>query len=144
MLLQSPCQQVRACAIKALASMGTSAAPQIAKLVALLRDPEVHTRECIPQAICHIGAPAIPYVAKLLSDQDAKIRAYAAQILGRFGPSAAHHAKELEGLLQDPDDHVQSSAIQVLVGMNVLEPLLRNADISVRRRCIKAFRYRTL
>lgn len=129
-LLQSSNQQVRACAVKVLASMGASAAPQVAKLVALLRNSKVLTREYIPQAISHIGAPAIPYVAKLLSDQDAHIRSHAAQILGRIGPPAAHHATDLEGLLQDPEDQVRCSAVQGLIGMSVLEPLLHHIDTS--------------
>jgi HEAT repeat protein len=137
-LLQSSNPQVRACAVKVLASMGASAASQIAKLVALLRNSKVQTREYIPQAISHIGVPAIPYVAQLLSDQDANVRSQAALILGRLGPSAAHHAADLEGLLQDPEDQVQVSAIQGLVGMNVLEPLINHADKSIQDKGMKA------
>jgi len=137
-LLQSSNQKVRACAIKVLASMGASAAPHVAKLVALLRNPKVLKREYIPQAISHIGAPAIPYVAKLLSDEDPKIRSHAAQILGRIGPPAAHHATDLEQLLQDPEEQVKCSAIQGLVGMNVLKPVLDHQQRSIAEAIIMA------
>eukprot|EP00746_Dinoflagellata_sp_MGD_P027296 gnl/MRDRNA2_/MRDRNA2_164396_c0_seq1.p1 gnl/MRDRNA2_/MRDRNA2_164396_c0~~gnl/MRDRNA2_/MRDRNA2_164396_c0_seq1.p1 ORF type:complete len:358 (-),score=85.87 gnl/MRDRNA2_/MRDRNA2_164396_c0_seq1:114-1187(-) len=130
-LLQSSNQKVRACAVKVFASMGASAAPHVTKLVALLRNAKVLTRECIPQAISHIGVPAIPHVAKLLSDQDPKVRSHAVQILGRIGPAAAHHAPDLEQLLQDPEEEVKISAVQGLVGMHVLEPVQHDLHPSV-------------
>lgn len=137
-LLQSANQQVRSCAVKVLASMGVSAASHVTKLVSLLRNSKFLTRECIPQAIAHIGEPAIPHVASLLSHPDANIRSHAAQILGRMGPSAAQHAIDLEALLEDPENHVQCSAIHALVTMNVLQPLLHHSTMFVRCRSINA------
>jgi HEAT repeat protein len=56
------------------------------------------------------GAWAVPTLIGLLSHESAKVRALAAQTLGRIGPAASDSKTALQRTLRDPSVAVQGAA----------------------------------
>ena len=76
------------------------------------QDPEV--RDNAAFIVSYIGgdkaAAALPELLPLLHDQDARIRANAAQALGKIGPGAREHIEQLRSLLTDRNERVREKA----------------------------------
>ena len=103
--------------------------------------PAPHSDVLKMESIQHIwGLQAV----ELLKDRDPGVRAAAAEMLGRFGATAA--AKDLLVLLEDANPRVIKAAIQALLDLGAAPPTellltrLNAPDQSVRRASVQALR----
>ncbi|MCH7687334.1 MAG: HEAT repeat domain-containing protein [Planctomycetes bacterium] len=65
-----------------------------------------------------IGAPAVPGLIESLSDDESRVRAWAAYVLGRIGEDASDAVSALTTALSDPDETVQEYAQEALEAIN--------------------------
>lgn len=65
-----------------------------------------------------IGAAAVPGLIESLSDDESRVRAWAAYVLGRIGEDAGDAVSALTDALSDPDEDVQEYAQEALEAIN--------------------------
>ena len=65
-----------------------------------------------------VGAPAVPGLIDSLSDDEPRVRAWAAYVLGRIGEDASDAVSALTSALSDPDETVQEYAQEALEAIN--------------------------
>ncbi|MCH7988411.1 MAG: HEAT repeat domain-containing protein [Planctomycetes bacterium] len=65
-----------------------------------------------------IGAAAVPGLIESLSDDEPRVRAWAAYVLGRIGEDASDAVSALTDALSDPDETVQEYAQEALEAIN--------------------------
>lgn len=80
------------------------------QLAAVLVDQEDAVSEASARILVGMGAEAIPEIVALLSDRRVEVRAWAASVLGRFGPLAEGSLPRLREMLSDPDGRVREAA----------------------------------
>ena len=68
--------------------------------------------------LVEIGAPAVPGLINSLSDDEPRVRAWAAYVLGRIGEDASDAVSALTTALSDPDETVQEYAQEALDAIN--------------------------
>ena len=112
-------------------------------LLAAMDDPDLWVRITAGRSLASHGdaaAEAVPPMIRLLRTEDQNLRGQAAEILGKFGPSAKLAAAALLVALDDVEAHVRKSAENAL---NAVSPIacetaelalkaLRQGDISQR------------
>lgn len=102
-------RDVRAAATRSLALLGAAVA--VEAIVEQLAAGRVQ-RAVGGWALVTIGAPALPRLRGLLRDEDANVRAAAAELIGLVGE--ASDAPELIGLLRDPSAEVRAKSAHAL------------------------------
>jgi prefoldin subunit 5 len=68
--------------------------------------------------LADIGAAAVPGLIESLSDDESRVRAWAAYVLGRIGEDASDAVSALTTALSDPDETVQEYAQEALDAIN--------------------------
>lgn len=115
-LLDSQDPEMANAAAWGLAAIGPEAAAAAPKFVVRLeQDPTFRSKAS--GALCSIGPAAVDATLKLASASDAKVRGFAATILGKIGQDSPDAAAALSRLLDDPDPKVQRATIVAIPGL---------------------------
>jgi HEAT repeat protein len=132
-------------AVEALGVCGERAVPV---LVQALGHADRTVRRMASAALTQLSPRPedVPALAAALKDEDAGVRANAAQCLGRLGRAAGPAAGALMGLLQDADANVRLSAARALgtlgeparATVTALRALRRDRQEDVRRAAAQA------
>jgi HEAT repeat protein len=147
--VKDPNPVVRRCACDALGRhLGSEGEPALQALLAAMGDPDVWVRINAGQSLASRGgaaAEAIPPLIRLLRTEDRNLRSQAAQILGKFGPSARVASAALLVALDDEMNYVRKSAEEALNAVSPIESktadealeALRQGDISRRLAAVR-------
>ena len=136
--LESPDAQLRELAVQSLGYIDDPRAT--AAVLRTAGHPEPRMRAAAMRALGHGDTAAVPTLLAALEDEDAWVRYYACQSLGRLRIEDAAPAIALR--LSDPAGHVRVSAIEAMAqlrspaAMGYLLQGARSADDDVRRACL--------
>ena len=112
--LKNPYPGIRADAAAALGHLGPQAKNAVPALEEALKDEEAEVRAQAAQALAAIGEEAVQPLTKALSDDNRQMRMGAALALGRMGRKAQAAAPALAEALEDRDISVRCHAAQAL------------------------------
>ncbi len=123
--------------------LGSERETALQALLAAMGDPDFWVRINAGRSLASQGeaaAEAIPPIIRLLRTEDPNLRGQAAEVLGKFGPSAKVAVAALLTALDDMKDHVRKSAENALNAVSPIESetadealeALRHGDISQR------------
>ena len=109
-------------AVKAFRAAANTGEPVvIPALAARLGDGDLEQRDALTSAFATLGAPAVDVLIAALADDDASVRAHAADTLGHLGSPLADPALVgLVGLLADADAEVRLAAVSALGQLGVV------------------------
>ncbi len=112
--------------------LGSDRKTALHALLAAMNDPDLWVRITAGQSLASHGeaaAEAVPPIIRLLRNEDPNVRGQAAEILGKFGPSARVASAALLVALDDVKDHVRKSAENALNAVSPIES--RTADLAL-------------
>lgn len=96
-------QEERERCCKAIAGMGTAAAPACATILKILEDQPGRARRVIEETLFAIGEGAVPALTEGLRSPQPHVRASSADILGRIGPASRGAVPALIEAMKDAD-----------------------------------------
>lgn len=112
----------------------------IPALVARLGSGNGELQDALQVSFAHLGDKAVPALVEALRSDDPRVRADAADVLGRVGsPDADGTAADLAALLHDPDVDVRLAAVSALGQLDrekaglFLRDAVANDDATVRQ-----------
>jgi HEAT repeat protein len=111
--LRDPDEAVRLTAVETLGDMG--AEPQVLDLLGeAFKDKALPVLVAATEATAQIGSEAVPLLKEALRHDNARVRAAAAEGLGRIGPPAKAASEALLNAVHDKDERVRGPAIRAL------------------------------
>lgn len=96
----------------------------VTALLRAMRDPDAEVQAAVAVALSTIGPRALPGLIEAVSDDHARVRVLAVDVLASQGSSAAGAIPQIAKALADPDEDVRRAAAAALERFG---PLARNA-----------------